>query len=460
VVEPAAPEKKPKRRIGDNVVSLPLSRLRQDIASWRNGVDMAENKTGYDRFDLYELYKEIKDDGQVIATTGSRTDNITLSDFSIYVGDEQNDGAQNLFEQRWFFDFLKYSVESFFWGAKIVQIDSINPLKISCVPDENVAVEYDAVKKLATGGVSSGNLVTYVGNEYEPLTIPVYNSQHDLGIFNAVAPYYLWKKVLGAWSEYADRFGMPLRAIHTDIDDPERVKHAQDMLENMIGSTYAIFHMDDRFEINQLPGREGFQVYAKLIDYCDSQIAKIMLRQTGTTDEKAYSGSSLVHADVLGSLAKSDKKYIQYLINDTLIPKLVGLGIVPMGTRFYWDSSDNVSTLEKVNIIQILTNSGYKIPAEYVEKWTGVEVEHVEEVELTEIEEPEETTAIMDVEDYMPGTMRKKSLGMGISMLTVMKDGVATPRAYKFDPKIFKPADVENYLRTHGIKATDVWHAQ
>ena len=65
---------------GINITNINLrvpNRNSQNIESWRSAIASFENQTNPTRTRLYDLYKDIELDGQVLATWGKRCDAIT-----------------------------------------------------------------------------------------------------------------------------------------------------------------------------------------------------------------------------------------------------------------------------------------------------------------------------------------------------------------------------------------------
>ena len=64
------------------------------------------------------------------------------------------------------------------------------------------------------------------------------------------APLVIWKKnALGAWAEYAEVFGVPLRIGKTNVRDEETRANMEGFLKNLGTSSYGLFDTDDLIEI-------------------------------------------------------------------------------------------------------------------------------------------------------------------------------------------------------------------
>jgi len=93
-----------------------------------------------------------------------------------------------------------------------------------------------------------------------------------------------------------------------------------------------------------------------LIEKCDQAIAKIVLSQTGTTDEKAFAGSADVHDGVMSDVIWSDKLDLAATIDEQLIPFLKSIGMLPESSKLFssWEIEDRVTLTEWATIIKEL----------------------------------------------------------------------------------------------------------
>ena len=102
-----------------------LYRGTTDIATYKSAVTSAESLINPNRKQLLTIYKNIELDAHLTAAVSQRK-NLTLSkDFEVYVNDEENEDLEVIINQKWFRDFLDYSLDSVFYGYSLIQFDSI-----------------------------------------------------------------------------------------------------------------------------------------------------------------------------------------------------------------------------------------------------------------------------------------------------------------------------------------------
>lgn len=374
----------------DQVIKEQLDRITKNIADWRNNVDAAEDTDNPDRQELMEMFRDFKDDAQLWAVMQSRILKAITGTFSI----KGEDGEIDTDEQKkfldpdgypltWFRDFMTYVIQSKFYGWEAIQLGDIVDDRFSYVekiPEENQIPYYDLMIKNANLGYLAGsndNQIDFTKEPYNTWVIRV-GSKTDLGLINKCAPYIIWKQVFGNWSQHASVFGMPLRVGKTDLADNQRRQNLINAFEDMTGASYLIQDVLDEVEvIEQKGGGDPHMIYGMLIDKCDQSISKIVLSQTGTTDEKSFAGSAGVHQDTENDIIFSDKLFIKNVINDFLIPRMKKIGMIAEGKNVYgsWDFSEKMSIDEWASVILKLSQSGFSVDAEDVEDKTKLRVD-------------------------------------------------------------------------------------
>jgi len=278
---------------------------------------------------------------------------------------------------------MTYVIQSKFYGWEAIQLGDIVDDRFSYVekiPEENQIPYYDLMIKNANLGYLAGsndNQIDFTKEPYNTWVIRV-GSKTDLGLINKCAPYIIWKQVFGNWSQHASVFGMPLRVGKTDLADNQRRQNLINAFEDMTGASYLIQDVLDEVEvIEQKGGGDPHMIYGMLIDKCDQAISKIVLSQTGTTDEKSFAGSAGVHQDTENDIIFSDKLFIKNVINDFLIPRMKKIGMIAEGKNVYgsWDFSEKMSIDEWASVILKLSQSGFSVDSEDVEDKTKLRVD-------------------------------------------------------------------------------------
>ena len=391
-----------RARVNEKVVVREFSRVNQNVAKWRLAVITAEGVLNPRRTELYNIYKDVVLDSHLTALMNTLKLKVTGSKFWIVDKEgEENEELSKALRSAWFQKYMETFVDSMFYGHSLIQIGGIEGKKfvnLELIPRENVVPEHGIVKSSVYDHATSGT--AYREKPYETWLIEI-GEKNDLGILSKAAPLVLWKKgIFGAWSHFAELFGMPVRVGKTDILNPESKINMENMLKNMTSASYAVIGNDDILEFVQSTQTDSYQVYSEMILILNSELSKLVLNQTGTTDEKAFTGSANVHLDILNQTVTAIKTKLERHFMDSVLPKMIYLGLFPDdGSYFKWDDSEQISKVQQFDMVDKLLKNGYKIDPEWIEETFNIPVNE-EEIDT---EKNDDGTVIQSVENLYKG---------------------------------------------------------
>jgi len=345
-----------------------------NIETYKLAVTRAESLTAPQRSELYKVYKNIELDAHLTAAVNQRK-NLTLSkDFDVKLNGEENEELEYIIKQKWFRDFIDYSLDAIYYGHSLIQFDSVvdNAFKsVELVPREYVKPEFHIV----TNTYADLSGTDYLEAPYNNWCIGV-GKPRDLGLYMKAAPLVIWKKnALGAWSEFVEIFGSPIRIGKTDVRDEETRANMESMLKNMGVASYGVFDTGDLIELVESNRSDAYNVFDMMIQRCNSEISKLILGQTGTLDEKAYVGSAEVQERVLKNVAYNDEFFIEGVLNYQLVPMMTRLGIFPEGVTISVKAEDDLTLIEQSKIdIELIKTGKFTFTPEYLDEKYGSEV--------------------------------------------------------------------------------------
>ena len=354
-------------------IQAQIYRISQDIGKWRTALTAAENVNNPQRYWLYQTYNDVILDAHTTACIQQRK-NLTLSRNFVVLNKDKSENEQlsEMLESQWFRDFLDLSLDSMFWGYSLIQFDSLvndNFNEVNLVPRQFVKPEFSIVTK--NWGDTVG--INYKEAPYNEFCIGV-GKPRDLGLLNKVAPLVIWKKnALSAWAQHQEIFGSPIRIGKTSSRDKKTTDNMDNMLKNMGVAAWGRFDTSDIIELIESNKADAYMVFDMMIERCNSEIAKLILGQTGTTAEKSFVGSAEVHERILKQYGENDEHFIENVLNYQLIPMLEGLGIKFNGAKIETEEDDELGLVERSKIdLELLKY--YEIDPEYIEKTYGTPV--------------------------------------------------------------------------------------
>ncbi len=138
----------------------------------------------------------------------------------------------------------------------------------------------------------------------------------------------------------SEKFGMPGVVVRTASTDAKELD-AKEMMAAGIGSNgYAILHIDDKVEFHESQHSDAYQVYLEQARFCDEQLSKLILGQTGVSDKKSFVGAAEVHERLMNEYIERDMRWLENVINYQLFPFLISKGYPLNDAKFAFDEPD------------------------------------------------------------------------------------------------------------------------
>ena len=357
-------------RIVDRITRQQLTRTRQDIEKWRSAMSRAEGTLGHEhRIELIRTYNDSVLDSHLSSIIQTRI--LKVLGHESHLVDKSGNASEmsGIFNTEWFLDFVKLSMESIFWGHSLIQLGSIiddKPETVELVPREYVIPERHGVMKQLR---NTGTLIDYTSNPQSKWLVEVGN-RNDLGLLAKATPHAIWKKnAIGSWAEFAEVFGQPTRIGKTSSSNAENRKNLESMLENMGSSAWGVFDTDDELMFIESTKTDAHAVYEQMIATNNSEMSKLILGQTMTSDNGSSRSQSEVHERILNDYFKHDLVFITNVVNNKLIPLLKSHGVQLDGLIFKYDTTEKLDLKSQFEIDKELLKT-YEIDPEYfVEKY-------------------------------------------------------------------------------------------
>lgn len=289
-----------------------------------------------------------------------------------------------MFRKKWFRDLVKYIVEAPIYGYSLVQFGDVvgeHFKETELVPREYVIPEKRAVKTHLR--MSSNDLVYFDDRPFDMWTLFVHETG-DLGLLTKAAPLVIWKKnVLGAWSEAAELFGMPIRTGKTDINNPVAYKNMTEMLENMGSAAWAVMDAQDEIDLVEITKSDYYNVYDKLVERVNSELSKLILGQTMTADNGSSRSQAEVHERVLDDYVSACKTLVADVVNDQLLPLMIRHGMIGTGFTYRHDNEEKIDIKTRFDMVDKIAKwSGVRVPDDYITETFGIPLEEVEPLDL------------------------------------------------------------------------------
>lgn len=378
-------KKKPtSAKSGEQIKHEQVFRTKQDIQSWRRALTHAESTLSPNRIELVRIYNDITLDPHLSSLIQTRKINVLSKSYNIIDSKgEIDEDTTEIFKSAWFRKFSDLALNSLFWGTTLIEFDDIVNDAITgvhSIPYESLNPEKQIVKKSINSPDDGFN---YNDDPFTDWNVEVLE-QDKFGLLNKCVPLIIWKiNAIGAWSIRSDIFGMPIRVAKTDTKDIEARGNMISMMQNMDKAAWAVIDEADEVQFVESASTSGHGIYDDLAGFVNSELSKLILGQTGTTDEKSYTGSAEVHERVSEDYTRADMVWFKFLVNDILIPKLVKLGLIKDGSLFGFDTKEVLTIAEQWEIDKEMIKY-FNVDVEYLTEKYGTKLEEKKEPAQTE----------------------------------------------------------------------------
>lgn len=341
---------------GKKRVSHQLVKRRQFVATMQQdelkiAIMQAEDPIRPRRELLNEYYRQTLKDGHINGEYEKAINKVVGSPFAVFKTgtDDIDELATKLLMKAWFEDYRTYHEEARFHGHSLIQF--LDPVPSN---EKGIKLEFREVELINRDHVrpEDGYIVLDISHEIgipfrelkKQLRLMEFGKRDNIGILQIAAKEYIWKNYSRSdWSRHSEKFGMPMVAIKAATTDKAEIDKLEQMAREFGNNLWMILDPDDEVDLKEPTFKDSYQIYKEKALFCNTEISKAFTWQTGTSDEKAYVGSSEVHERVLDAYVEARKRKQTFQINDELFPFLVEHGYPLQDREFRYivmDESD------------------------------------------------------------------------------------------------------------------------
>ena len=346
-------------------------RFNIDTADFMTAVRAAENVDYSQRTKLYDLYTDILLDTHLSSVIEKRKNAVLCSSIEFQRKGKPDDAINEQILSPWFYRCVSDILDARFWGFSLLQFYKNNEwIDYDLVPRKHV----EPVRKLIL--TQQTDLLGTSWEEFADLLF--IGRSTDLGLLAKAAPWVIYKRNTTAdWAQFSEVFGMPIQEYIYDTDDEDaRIRALNDA--NSIGSLATFIHgKDTELQLREAGNKTGSaDVYERLVERCNSEISKLILGNTLTTEssEKGTQALGTVHKKVEESVAKADREYVLKVLNYDMTDIFARMGINTSGGKFCFPEKKDVDPNTEMSVLtQLHTTFSLPIDDDYLYEKFGIE---------------------------------------------------------------------------------------
>lgn len=327
----------------NTLVVKPNTRSVADIKKWRDALKLADRGK---REKLYDLYEDLLIDSVLFSAIDKRITSITNSEIT-FTGKngEPVPEIDALIDTPEFEEVIKEILQAKFWGKTVLELGfSSGGLGVYPIPRTNIRVDKGLIVVNATDETG----VPYKDDDF----FIEAGDDKDLGLILKCAPYVIYKRGgFGDWAQFAEIFGMPFRLGKYGSHDDDGRQVLEQALEKQGSASYMVIPKETDVEIVQSTTNANGMLYDRLREACNEEMLYAIVGQTMTTVSGASKSQSETHMTVQENLAKSDRRFVQRILNTKLLPRLEKRGFPVAGGFFSFpEAGETLSSLDKLKL--------------------------------------------------------------------------------------------------------------
>lgn len=336
-----------KRREGyiSKITPKAVSRVRNDISSWKSALRSADNVETPRRARLYNLYGDILLDAHLTSQIELRLQHILSIPFTLTrEGKEAPEETRKLTQAPFLRNLNRHILLTTFWGHTLLELTTTptGELTVTLLPRNNVIPEKGILllKEDDNTGIPYRDLREY------GTWILEFGASLDYGLLNKAVPHVLFKRFAqSCWSELCEIYGIPPRYIKTDTQDPEMLNRAEQMLRDMGSAAYFIIDREEEFQFAKGADTNG-DVYKNFITLCKDELSLLVngtiIGQDTINGNRSKEESSI---KLLDKIIQADRTILEGAWNSTVLPALMRIGYLPQGLSFHLQQEEDIEKL-------------------------------------------------------------------------------------------------------------------
>jgi hypothetical protein len=197
----------------------------------------------------------------------------------------------------------------------------------------------------------------------------------DLGLFSATTPLILAKKFTVAnYVNFSHTYGQPIIHGKTVSESNADRKRLANEIANAAQNKVVVTGIEDEVDIKTFTMSNSEKIYTGLIEFVNKEVANLVLgSESMAGGMQSYVGSTKAHQDIFRDRIEVYRRYIENIMNEEIIPRLVAIGYIPGGLEFRYSNRIEMSNEDRIKLYSLITDK-YEVAADEIEKEFGINV--------------------------------------------------------------------------------------
>lgn len=210
---------------------------------------------------------------------------------------------------------------------------------------------------------------------------PQYSSHYilidsgDLGLFSATTPSILAKKfTMANYVNFSHTYGQPIIHGKSASDNNADRKRLANDIASAAANKVIVTGTEDEIDIKTFTMSNSQHIFTGLIGMVDKDVSNLILGSESMAGEtQSYVGATRAHQDIFRDRVEAYRDYIENVMNEQVIPRLVKMGFLKAGNEFKYCKRLEMSDEDQIKLYEFITDR-YEVGADEIEKNFGIVV--------------------------------------------------------------------------------------
>lgn len=380
------------------IAKVQLQRTRQNIGTWRDAINEAEQAFYPHRVKMQRLFIDTVTNGHVKACMEKRKALTMQKEFNIVNEKGEVDEFWTAKYRTYNTQLINnYILDALFYGYQLLNFDEIKNDSFSTpriIKRHNISPDREQVVSYV---YSLSGIQFMQEEDYNDwiiwCTTPSENgiSKCGYGLLYPVAYYEIFiRNLMGYNGDFVELFSAPFRMAKTHKTSELDRGELEKMLANLGNAGYGVFDPEDDVSLLETKNAgTGWMGYENLEKRCEQKISKILLGHADAIDSTTGKlGANQEVLEAIKIVEVHDNKYVEEIWNEQILPKLRKHGVsIPENLRFQFSNNkekeefrlkEDESNKRTADIVKTLTDSGFQVDENWITERTGIPLSKAE----------------------------------------------------------------------------------
>lgn len=197
----------------------------------------------------------------------------------------------------------------------------------------------------------------------------------SLGAFSATTPLILAKKfTMANYVNFSHTYGQPIIHGKSESDNHQDRQRLANDIASAAQNKVVVTGLNDEVDIKTFTMSNSEHVFTGLIEHVNKEVSNLILGSESMAGaQQSYVGATKAHQDIYRDRVHAYRDYIENVMNEEIIPRLVKMGFISEGLEFKYSKQLEMSDQDRIELYNFLTDK-YEVSPDEIEKDFGIVV--------------------------------------------------------------------------------------